>query len=377
MFLFGCLQRAVPVLPSPTPLAFTPWPMEGGNGRRTRATTERIQPPLIIKEQIVVGGDTQFVSPVAVVADWLVVDGDRRLHVFQRANLQEIWRVGLPGSYLSPTIGEETLYVRVESGEDGFLVAFELATGDERWRYHFPVVGSSFNNVGGHVTSPLVVGSQVLVGAAQTLNAFAVDTGELLWQFDTAEPIASSVAVSGSVAYIADFTHLYAIDPYGGRELWRFTHDEVTLFFAPIVTEDAVIIADRYTIYALAHADGHVLWQRDFTQEVIPAAADTDHVYVKTVNQLWALDHATGDIIWDYESLNFVSLPAVTADQLYVITRSAGGSQLRALRSVDGVEVWKADDHDFGNSAPVASQGTIYVRTNSGEIVGYRSERVQ
>ncbi|MCB0105680.1 MAG: PQQ-binding-like beta-propeller repeat protein [Caldilineaceae bacterium] len=353
-------------------MAPVPWPMEGGNAGRTRTTTESIQPPLTAQERFEVGGDTRFVSPIALAAELLVADGDRRLHAFDLTNSQEIWRVVLPGSYLSPTIAGDSVYIRVESGEEGFLIALDRSTGEERWNYRFPAVGSAFGDIGGHVTAPSVVGEQLFVGAAQTLNAFDIHTGTILWQFSTDEPLAASVAVANNIVYLADFTHLYAVDQRSGVELWRFEHDTMTLFFAPVVTEQAVIVADQATIYALTQSDGHPLWQRRFDQEIIPAAASSDHVYVKTVNHLWALDPTNGDIVWDYQAQNFVSLPAVTAEQLYIITRSDGGSQLRALRRTDGMEIWQTDNQSFGNSAPVATHGTVYVRTVNGSIVGYR-----
>lgn len=319
-----------------------------------------------------VGGDTQFVSPVAVTAEQLIADGDHRLHAFDLTTFQERWRVALPGSFLSPTIVDDTVYIRVEAGDNGFLIALNRASGEERWQYKFASVGSAYGDIGGHVTSPVVAGDQLFAGAAQRIYAFNRHTGEIRWEFASKDPIASSPAQADGAVYFADYTHLYALDQTTGTELWRFDYAVTTLYFAPIVTADLVIAANSMTIFALARSDGKVVWQRTFDQEVIPAAATATQIYAKSVNRLWALDPANGEVVWAYQARNFISLPAITQDQIYIITRADGGSQLRALRRADGAESWKTDNQPLGNSAPVAAQGAIYVRTVNGGIVGYR-----
>ena len=194
-------------------------------------------------------------------------------------------------------------------------------------------------------------------------------------EFESAKPIVSSATVVDSTVYFADFTHLYAVDLKTGKQQWLFTHDTVTLFFAPLVVGDRVITVNHDTIYALSRSDGHTIWQRSFNdKDVIPAAATAKQLYIKSVNQLWALDVQSGEVIWNYATTNFLSLPALTAEYLYVVTRSDGGSQLRMLQQADGKELWRSEDLQLSNSAPVITNGTVYVRTSNGGIVGYRSQ---
>lgn len=349
--------------------------MEGAGPQRNRATTALITPPLVAQDRFVVGGDTALVSPIAVGGDLLFADGDHRLHAFNLADGQERWRVELSGSFLSPALVDDTVFVRVEAGTTGALVALNHETGAQRWSFQFPSVGSSYDNVGGHVTSPVALSGIVVAGAARLMMAFDAQSGAVLWQFESTEPIASSATIADNTVYFADFTHLYALDLQTGKQRWHFSHEAVTLFFAPLVVNDIVIAVDHNTIYALTQQEGRVLWQRSFgNQEVIPAAATSDQLYVKSVNQLWAVKAQSGEVLWNYAATNFVSLPALTAAHLYVITRSDGGSQLRTLQQKDGQEVWRSAEMPFSNSAPVAANGAIYVRTVNGGIVGYRSK---
>lgn len=347
--------------------------MEGAGPQRNRATNAQITPPLVAQDRFVVGGDTQLGSPVSVTKEMLFADSDHRLHAFGLMDGQERWRIELLGSYLSPAVAEDKLFVRVESGEQGYLVALDLATGEPRWDYQFPKVGSAYNNVGGHVTSPVVVGGLVVVGAAETMTALDAQSGAVQWSFVAEEPITAAAAVTEDTVYFADFTHLYALTLATGSERWRFKLDKATLFFAPIVANNIVFTTSKNVIYAVDAQSGRELWQRTFQQfDVMPAAATADQLYVKAVNQLWALDSATGEVRWNYATVNFLSLPAVTAEELYIIVRSDNSSYLQALRRRDGKLVWQSEKLQLSNSAPVAAGNAIYVRTINGGVIGFR-----
>ena len=164
-FLAACSVGSFRVPLRTTATSDTPWLMEGAGPQRNRAIDAQITPPLVAQERFVLGGDTELGSPVSVTREMLFADGDHRLHAFGLADGQERWRIDLLGSYLSPAVAEDKVFVRVESGEQGYLVALALATGEPQWDYQFPKVGSQYNNVGGHVTSPAVLGDLVVVGA--------------------------------------------------------------------------------------------------------------------------------------------------------------------------------------------------------------------
>lgn len=380
LFVISCVLAACTAGSFRAPLRTTtlsdiPWPMEGANPQRNRATDAQITPPLVAQERFVVGGDTELGSPVSVTAEMLFADGDHRLHAFGLVDGQERWRVELPGSFLSPAVVGGTVFVRAEAGAEGFLVALDRATGTKRWQYRFPSVGSPYDNVGGHVTSPVVGDDLVIVGAARRMVALNIQSGAVVWQFESAEPIASSATVADDAVYFADFTHLYALALKTGKPRWQFAHDVVSLFFAPIAVNDVVLAVNHDTIYALARNDGQPVWQRTFgDREVIPAAATPEQIYVKSVNQLWALRAQTGEVLWNYAATNFLSLPALTDEHLYLITRSDGGSQLRALQQNDGKELWRSANLQLSNSAPIIAHSTVYVRTSNGGIIGYRSQ---
>ncbi len=350
------------------------WAMEGRNLSRNRASDESVPPPLTLEKTFHVGGDTSFASPVGVAHGRLFVDGEQQLQVIDQQNGEEVWRFRLAGSYISPAVAGDNVFIRAESGEEGFIFALTADAGAKLWEFRFPKVGSPYDNIGGHVTSPVVAQGRVLVGASQSLYALDVESGTPVWEFQLQSPIGSSASVADDLVFVSDFTTLYAVKLASGEEVWRYDFGGVSLFFAPIVADDQVLIANSDTAFSLDRRTGALRWARQIPgEELIPAAADDSLVYIKSANRLFALDRASGTLRWRYETVNFVSVPALAGDQLYVVTRFPGGSQLRALSSETGEELWVSDDQDLARSAPVVAGGRVYVRTEAGDILVYRS----
>jgi len=350
------------------------WPMEGQSPQRNRATNGTLQLPLNIQNEYAVQGDAEHASPIVITDGLLFAESDRKLHAVALASGEEQWEFNLAGSFLSPAAVNGTVYVRSETGEDGFVFALAADSGAKLWQYKFAKVGSSYDNVGGHVTSPVVVDGLVLVGAAENVVALDTQDGKELWRFVTEYPVVSSVSVADGLVYFADFTRLYALDLQTGQERWRFDHGKLALYFAPIIVGDQIALAGADTIYLLNRTTGKQAWSKRFDDiQIIPAGASAHHLYVKATNQLWALDLAQGNVAWNFSTTNFISLPALTDDQIYIITRADGGSQVRALQQATGQEIWRQEQAGLANAAPVIAGGNVYVRAISGKVLVFRS----
>jgi len=348
------------------------WPMEGQGPTRARAIQGTIAAPLRLDRTYPIGGDTQFVSPAVIANGVLFAEGEHALHALTLETGAESWRINLPGSFLSPVVQGDRVFVRAESGDDGYLYALSVDAGAKLWEFKFPSVGSAYDNIGGHVTAPVVADGMVLIGAADTLLAVDAEAGVPLWSVQIDAPIASSATVAGDSVYVADFTHLYALDIQTGELRWRFDHGAVSLFFAPIVQDGRVYIASYDTIFAVNRTTGQPEWSRRFDDiQMTPAAAADPYLFVKSPRRLFALNADDGAIVWEYGATNFVSLPALTTEQVYVITRADGGSQLRALQLNTGEELWRSDNAPLANAAPVAAGHAIYVRTVDGNVLAY------
>jgi outer membrane protein assembly factor BamB len=350
------------------------WVMEGYSPRRDRATREAVLPPLEMAGAFAIGGETPVGSPVAVVGDLLLVEGNHRLHALDLDRQGERWSVDLPGSFVSPAAAGQRIFVRAESGEEGYIIALQADSGQKLWQYQFPLVGSNYGNIGGHVTSPVVVEGLVLVGASQFFRALDAESGQEVWAFNAGEPITSSAAVVDEDVFFTDFKQLHALDLKSGAERWQFAPETeaVTLLFAPVVSGELVITTSVDTVYALDRHSGQLVWERKLAEEtLIPAGASGEQVFVKAVKQLYALDRASGVELWSFQAPNFVSLPAITPAHVYVITRERGGAQLRALNREDGEVIWQVEEERLSNAAPVVAGGRVYVCTVDGQVLAY------
>ncbi|RIK35891.1 MAG: pyrrolo-quinoline quinone, partial [Chloroflexi bacterium] len=179
--------------------------MEGFSPARSRTTNEAIQPPLDIQSEYTLADRAEQASPVAIAGGLLFVEGTNKLYAVALDSGEE-----RAGAFFSPAVVDGVVYVRSESGADGFIYALEAGTGVKLWQHRFEQVGSAYDNIGGHVTSPVVVDGLVLVGAAEALYALDAKTGTEVWRYDTEFPIISSAAVAESLVYVGDFTRLYA-----------------------------------------------------------------------------------------------------------------------------------------------------------------------
>lgn len=348
------------------------WVMEGYSPHRDRATREPVLPPLEMTQAFAIGGETQVGSPVAVVGEVLLVEGNHRLHAWDLDRQGERWAVALPGSFVSPA--GQRIFVRAESGGEGYIIALQADSGQKLWQYQFPLVGSNYGNIGGHVTSPVVVEGLVLVGASQFFRALDAESGGEVWAFNAGEPITSSAAVADERVFFTDFEQLHALDLKTGTERWRFAPETeaVSLLFAPVVSAELVITTSVDTVYALDRHSGQLVWERKLAEEtLIPAGASGEQVYVKAIKRLYALDRASGAELWSFQATNFVSLPAITQEYVYVITRAGGGAQLRALSREDGEASWQIEEGRLSNAAPVVAGGRVYVRTVDGQVLAY------
>jgi outer membrane protein assembly factor BamB len=356
------------------------WVMEGYNPQRDRATAIEVQPPLVVRREFPIGGDTRYGSPVGVANGRLFAEGAHRLHVLRLDTGQELWSVALPGTFLSPALAGDRLFVRAEMANRGHVLALDAASGRGLWKFELPQVGSSQGKVGGHVTSPLVMAGQVVIGSGRSLYALDAETGEQRWAFQLESALSTAAAAATDTAYVADLEHLYAVDLETGTERWRFDLDSMSLFFAPVVSGDRVIAAGHDTVYALDRSTGDLLWATAVPRgdldpqesaNIVPSAAAGERVYVKSINRLHALDRNTGAEIWAYTGGDFVSLPALTPTHLYAVTRSGGSAHLVAVRLLDGQETWATRNPRLSNAAPVVVGGCVYLRTIDGSVIVY------
>ena len=248
--------------------------------------------------------------------------------------------------------------------DDHFVYALDAASGQMLWSFE---TGDAIRS------SPTVAGGAVYVGSNDN-HVYALDaaTGEMLWKHDTSKAVQYSPVVNDGVVYIGargdvDYS-VHALDAMTGEQVWAAGAPY------PYGAEFAVTVANGKLYapgesgesYAMDVSTGDVLWSVSvgMGSESPPAVSD-GVVYLTAVNTAYALDEATGEEIWSYGTEMFpaVDHPAVVVDGVYYF---APGSNLYALDVATGHMNWRYVADGLITDAPVAAEGMVFVRSESG-----------
>ena len=217
---------------------------------------------------------------------------------------------GFLGSYNGPAVGR---YVYV-SGIDGFLYAIDAPPGggaaETAWRRPqvetedmVPLVGSpgldeaggiiavgsedgglyaynAFTGEGlhwspfqteGEIWSTPVLRNGVAYFGSQDGNVYAVslETGSLIWQFETGAAVVASPIVHQNMLIVGSFDRqLYALGLNDGQPRWQFQADN-WWWAAPVVSGRAIFAASMDgNVYAL-DSNGILLWQYDLGAPIV------------------------------------------------------------------------------------------------------------
>ena len=184
-------------------------------------------------------GETYGLSPA--VADGVVFSGGGEgvLLALDAATGDERWRAAAGAATLEPggdrwlgrpAVGDGAVYVSDLADNASTLVAFDVATGAERWR--FAPQGESEG-----VTEPVVADGLVYVGSHPLgdgrrdpvlgrLRALDAATGQERWSYETASEYVESPLVGGRLVYVMERSgeeaELVSLDAASGHERWSF-----------------------------------------------------------------------------------------------------------------------------------------------------------
>ncbi len=274
--------------------------------------------------------------------------------------LQSLWTRAVGGSIAlgSPVVADGVVVVSVADragGNRGGLVALELATGVERWRYTTPYPTSN---------APAIESGIVVVGLGNgELHAVDLADGAPRWIFDAADGLPmlesslwAAPTIADGVVYVALQGAFTAIDLATGDEVWR--HDR-TNNYPWLGSLAAVAIADGTALAAFNRDDGLVgasaatgsqTWANTSGATVAINATpivDNGVVYLAnargevsaaelaTGRMIWTRATATGGFDWGY---TITAAPALAGGRLFVPSQ---WDDLIALDADTGAELWR------------------------------------
>ena len=195
------------------------------------------------------------------------------------ASAKELWRRTSAGGYSEVVFADgRAITMELRDGAD-FVVAFDGDTGRERWAAR---VGATYKGHDGSddgpIATPFIDGDMVFAaGPHGVLVALDAATGAERWRQDLVRDFGATVAtwgfaysplvVDGRVLMATGGPKsrgLLAFDRSTGRLAWSAGHAKAEGYSSPVLATIAgtpqVIVAAGDRVYAVAPADGSLLW---------------------------------------------------------------------------------------------------------------------
>lgn len=220
------------------------------------------------------------------------------------STLQVGWKRPLGSGYSAVVIGEGHAFTLFAAGEHDVVAAFDVETGDERWRTTIgPTYGGHDGSHDGPISTPLLADGKIFtLGGWGRLLALDAATGETRWSTHLNEDLgakkpfygfATSPVLAAGVLVVqvggGDGNSIVGFDPDDGTVRWSFGDDPV-VYQSPIVAtiagREQVLAATAQHLYGIAAGTGEVLWQHEHGgdergmggETIIPVPAGDDRV---------------------------------------------------------------------------------------------------
>jgi outer membrane protein assembly factor BamB len=407
--------KDVPVVLSP-PYRNAEWPGPGGYAANAMYHLEADGPlGMAWKEDAGKGSDSSSrLTAPPIVADGrvYVLDSEAHIYVFDARSGNPLWDKGLapvvendlvnslslgllgqnksidPSKGFGGGVAFDDGKIFVSTGF-GSVFALDATNGKQFWKSDLGV--PIFN-------APVANGGRVFLSSEDNhFYALAESDGRTLWEHQGITESAgildsTSAAVAGEFVIVPYSSgELYAIRVQNGRVAWN---DMLTRSGGVTALSDLDDIAgrpvvDRDMVFAISHSGvmvainlstGDRVWARDLGGIQTPWAAG-DFLYVLTTeSKLICLQRKDGRVKWSeqlprWEDEDSKDDPIVWAGPVLVSNRlvllSSNGHAI-SVSPYTGQTLGQVDIPDGTYIAPIVSNGTLYLLTNSAELVALR-----
>jgi outer membrane protein assembly factor BamB len=398
----------------PPPYRNTDWPQPGGYP--TNATYHLDAPgPLrrIWDASAGKGSDSQSrltAAPVVGSGRIYTIDAEAHVYAYDVKSGREVWDKRLapkngtdlptlwgilgspntiePASGMGGGVAFDAGKLFVTSGF-GVVYAMDAKTGERVWGQDIGVP---------IVNAPVVNGGRVFVSTQDNhFYALAESDGRQLWSHqgipETAGILSStSAAVSGEFVIVPYSSgELYALRVQNGQVAWSdvLSHSGQVTALSELDDIAGRPVIDRDAVFAISHSGvmvaenlstGDRMWSRDVGGTQTPLTAG-DYVYVITGDaNLLCLTRKEGKIRWvhqlpQYEDETNQERPITWNGPLLVsdkLIMASSDGYLEAISPYTGQLLGRIELDGGTSVAPIAADGTVYIYTDSAELVALR-----
>lgn len=240
--------------------------------------------------------------------------------------------------------------------------------------------------------APVVAdGKLFVVDTDAVVHAFNADTGAKLWSLATSADkenrkaaFGGGVSVEGGRAFATNgLGDVVAIDVASGAEVWRKKPGGPLRGAPTLALGNAYVVSQDNQLFALAQADGAVVWTQSGTPETqgvfgvaAPAAAQGTIVAGFSSGELNAYRYENGRALWsDTLSRSTISTsvsslvdidaePVIDQGRVYAVGQ---GERMAAVELASGQRIW--EQNFAGISTPWIAGEWIFVMTDDARLV--------
>jgi outer membrane protein assembly factor BamB len=305
-----------------------------------------------------------FMPASAVLADWPLFRGDAAQTGVTRIALAEPlairWQVKLPrGIGSTAAIVDGVAYVGCY---DQHLYAFDLATGQQKWKFQ----GGSFK------AAPSVHKGTVYVGDEDgTFYCIDAAKGTKRWDIDVGFQITGGANFFGDlVLFCSHDSTLHAVLAADGKPAWTYKTQQGPIFGSVVVAEGMTFLAGCDSMLHIVDVKtGKGIAQVELSgQSGSTPAFVGGKLYVPNMtNEVQAIDLAKRKVAWSFVADEGFDCSAAATDQRVVVGCDDGN--VYALDAINGKPAWTfATKKGRVNSSPVIAGKRVYVGTTAGSL---------
>lgn len=329
--------------------------------------------------------------------------------------LEQLWEVAAPDGVVStPLIRDGEVYVGTLSG---YLLALDLATGKEQWRYRSieskdekefaPGFAAPIGIAGDKVFAGDEEGTFHVVDAATGKKAWSLPTnseivggptflddrvlfgshdgklyclkqadGANVWTFETQGPVNGTPTLAGPYTFITgcDKPILRVVDTATGKQHAEVPLNELLIASAAVVDDILYFGTDSGSVIALDWKNKKRLWTysvpgREQQIHSSPAVIGNTVVIGSRDKHLHAIDRMTGKGLWTFPTRAKIDgSPVIAGDRVFF---GSADKFLYGVSLKDGKQVWKqpVGQSVAGSAAVAANRLVIGSETSSGRIL--------
>lgn len=302
------------------------------------------------------------------------------------AQPRTVWEAAVGAGYSSMAVQGGRLYTMGNRDNSDGVVCLDAAKGAEVWKYAYPCPGADYP---GPRATPTLDGARLYtLGRQGLLLCLNATNGEVIWKRDLkADPglqaprwgFASSPLVMGSSVIINAGSHGMAFDKDKGTTLWESGKEGAGYAAAVPVNRNGkalLLLFAAKSIVAVEPTAGKVLWEHPWTTSYDVNAADPvawdDKVLVTSGYGRGGalLEYGDGGVkvIWENKALasHFAS-PVLWKGSLYGVTGNVGGGAACCLDPASGEAKWT--QRETGLCALTLVDGKLVLLNEKGTLL--------